>query len=265
MQTQAEAGSIDELEGSFGGEDQKLPLPLFIRDEMQAHASNLQVWAEHDYDTTLLHRSLAFPLLKELTKAGDEKAARVFRREIKKRFLSGYPPVQEFLREEGYLKFLSAEDLKDLRQRFDEEINFIDIELFLKRPQLERGVPEARKELIENIRLRFQENDYQTVEHFLKYDYLEYLTQDEIDSVPELKRLSALSERMSDLQLLINWANSGNQEGKERLKEVVSAAFADGKFYIKTFFIKKGCLDFFTEDERKALTEREELTIRKEC
>ncbi|MFO8019981.1 MAG: hypothetical protein R6U96_15255 [Promethearchaeia archaeon] len=73
--------------------------------------------------------------------------------------------------------------------------------------------------MIKNIRLRFQENDYQTVGHFLKYDYLEYLTQEEIDSVPELKRLSALSERMSELQFLINWANTGNQEAKERLKE----------------------------------------------
>ncbi|MFO8018231.1 MAG: hypothetical protein R6U96_06315 [Promethearchaeia archaeon] len=42
---------------------------------------------------------------------------------------------------------------------------------------------------------------------------------------------------------------------------MVRAAFADGKFYIKIFFIKKGCLDFFTEKERKALTEREERTI----
>ena len=33
--------------------------------EFQAHCSNIQVWAENDYDTRLLHSGLSFPLLKK--------------------------------------------------------------------------------------------------------------------------------------------------------------------------------------------------------
>ncbi len=75
------------------------------------HCSNIQAWVEHNYDTRLLHRSLAFPLLKRLTKAGDLTAKKVFKEEIAKRYSSGYPSVQEYLKKEGYLNFLSDEEL----------------------------------------------------------------------------------------------------------------------------------------------------------
>lgn len=127
MQAQAEARSIDELESTFGDVSQKPPTGLFIWEEMQAHASNLQVWAEHDYSTNLLHRSLAFPLLRKLTELGDETAARVFRREVKKRFLSGYPPVQEYLHEEGYLKFLSKKVLDEIRAKCAENSKILQL------------------------------------------------------------------------------------------------------------------------------------------
>ena len=34
--------------------------------EFWAHCSNLQAWYENDYDTRLLHRNIAFPLLNKL-------------------------------------------------------------------------------------------------------------------------------------------------------------------------------------------------------
>ncbi|MFX0012812.1 MAG: hypothetical protein ACFE9R_21045 [Candidatus Hermodarchaeota archaeon] len=36
--------------------------------EFWGHCSNMQVWAENDYDTRLLHSNLAFPLLEKLNK-----------------------------------------------------------------------------------------------------------------------------------------------------------------------------------------------------
>jgi hypothetical protein len=36
--------------------------------EFWGHCSNLQVWAENQYNSQLLHRNLAFPLLKSLEK-----------------------------------------------------------------------------------------------------------------------------------------------------------------------------------------------------
>ena len=64
--------------------------------EFWAHSSNLQAWAENNYDTRLLHSNLSFPLLKKLTEAGDPVARKVFKKEIAARFKSGYMPVMVY-------------------------------------------------------------------------------------------------------------------------------------------------------------------------
>lgn len=47
---------------------------ISLETEFWAHCSNLQVWVENEYNTKLLHLSLAFPLLKKLTDLGDSFA-----------------------------------------------------------------------------------------------------------------------------------------------------------------------------------------------
>ena len=79
--------------------------------EFWGHCSNIQAWIENDYNTCILHSNIAFPLLKELTKAGDPKAKRVFKEEIAKRMSSGYYPTIKYLILEGYLFFLTIEEL----------------------------------------------------------------------------------------------------------------------------------------------------------
>ncbi len=79
--------------------------------EFWGHCSNMQVWVENNYDTRLLHRWLAFPLLKELTEAGDPVAKKVFKEEIAKRYASGHPSVVGFLRYDGYLEYLTPEEI----------------------------------------------------------------------------------------------------------------------------------------------------------
>ncbi|MEX2719637.1 MAG: leucine-rich repeat domain-containing protein, partial [Candidatus Sigynarchaeota archaeon] len=66
-------------------------------EEVLAHASNLQAWVENNYDTRLLHSNIAFPLLKELARAGDEKAARVLDAEIEARLRDGNPKTCELI------------------------------------------------------------------------------------------------------------------------------------------------------------------------
>ncbi|MFX1480292.1 MAG: leucine-rich repeat domain-containing protein [Promethearchaeota archaeon] len=103
--------SIDEasemLDNKLETENNTNILP---EQEFWAHCSNLQVWYEYGYNTNLLHRSLAFPLLKKLSEVGDNQAERVFKEEIAKRLMSGYPTVVKYLIEEGYLKYLSNEE-----------------------------------------------------------------------------------------------------------------------------------------------------------
>ena len=107
--------SIDQLEGQLdksmetrGGEQLNIPPET----EFWAHCSNLQVWVEYGYNTKMLHRNLAFPLLKRLTEVGDSQAKRVFKEEIAKRFESGFEPVVKFLIIQGYMEYFTREELE---------------------------------------------------------------------------------------------------------------------------------------------------------
>lgn len=61
------------------------------------YCSNLQVWAENNYDTRLLHSSLSFNLLTKLVEAGDPVAKKVFKNEVVSRFESGYPTTIKYI------------------------------------------------------------------------------------------------------------------------------------------------------------------------
>lgn len=84
-------------------------------EEFWGHCSNLQAWAENDYDTRLLHSNLSFPLLKKLYECRDPVARRRFKEEIILRFESGHVPVMMYLLEENYLKYLNEEERENLK------------------------------------------------------------------------------------------------------------------------------------------------------
>ena len=83
-------------------------------EEFRGHCSNIQAWYENDYDTRILHRNLAFPLLKRLTDAGDPLARKRFKEEIALRYASGHHTVMMFLIHNGYLKYLTSNELECL-------------------------------------------------------------------------------------------------------------------------------------------------------
>ncbi|MHA1296285.1 MAG: hypothetical protein ACTSPH_06710 [Promethearchaeota archaeon] len=82
--------------------------------EFFGHCSNLQAWYESGYDTRVLHSNLSFPLLLELVRAGDPLAIRSYKDEIASRFASGSSSVVEYILQEGYLNYLSNEELESL-------------------------------------------------------------------------------------------------------------------------------------------------------
>ncbi|KKK85523.1 hypothetical protein LCGC14_2772460, partial [marine sediment metagenome] len=98
--------SLEEIEGYHYNITPKM--------EFWAHCSNLQTWADYNYDTRLLHSSLSFPLLKELSKRGDPLAKKKYKEEIAKRFLNSNVKTQSFLVDEGYMDILSREELMSL-------------------------------------------------------------------------------------------------------------------------------------------------------
>ena len=101
---------IDSIDEITYYQEKKVRIPP--ETEFWDHCSNLQAWYENNYDTRLIHSNMAFPLLEKLCNVGDSIAKRVFKEEIAKRFASGHPSVVEYLREEGYLNYLSNEELE---------------------------------------------------------------------------------------------------------------------------------------------------------
>ncbi len=82
--------------------------------EFWGHCSNLQAWAENQYNTNLLHSNISFPLLKKLTNLGDPMAKKVFKEEIVARFINGFPSVVSYLTHRNYLNFLNNEEIETL-------------------------------------------------------------------------------------------------------------------------------------------------------
>ncbi|KKN14718.1 hypothetical protein LCGC14_0993310 [marine sediment metagenome] len=123
--------SIDEaaekLDSSLEGSSSHLVIPP--ETEFWGHCSNLQVWYENYYDTRLLHRDLAFPLLKKLMEAGDVIAKKVFKEEIFKRYVEGNRTVQTYLTEEAFLTYFGKEELKLLIIELFERENCTGLDL----------------------------------------------------------------------------------------------------------------------------------------
>jgi len=127
--------SIDEMAEAYVGkhEGNNKQFDLHIKMEKQldkttefwGHCSNLQAWYEHDFDTRLLRRNLAFPLLKKLVDVGEPKAIKVFKEEIAKRiiedkqgFLEGITTLstQSYLITQGYLWIFDLIEFKAILQ-----------------------------------------------------------------------------------------------------------------------------------------------------
>ncbi len=87
--------------------------------EFWGHCSNIQAWVEHNYDTRILMSNISFPLLRELTKAGDPQAKKVYKEEIALRLESGYPSVVQYLLAQGYIQAFSPEEFKTILETTD--------------------------------------------------------------------------------------------------------------------------------------------------
>jgi len=83
-------------------------------EEFWGHCSNIQAWVEHEYDTRILKSNISFPLLRELTQAGDPLARKIFKDEIALRLESGYPSVVQYLLNQGYIEYLTPFEFKTL-------------------------------------------------------------------------------------------------------------------------------------------------------
>ena len=108
-----EINSIDKIAENldFKMENEREYVNITVEEEFMGHCSNLQAWAENLYNTDLLHKSLAFPLLKSLSEEGDKFAKQRFAEEITRRYNRGNENVRNFLFSEGYISCLTNENI----------------------------------------------------------------------------------------------------------------------------------------------------------
>ena len=150
--------------------------------EFWGHCSNLQVWAENNYNTRLLHRNIAFPLLKRLTEVGDPKAKKVIKEEIANRFSAGNPSVITYILNQGYLKYLSKEEIAIIFEEFDFTKIIIleyDVALPLLKKLNKTGVPIAKRVLKEEIVKRVDSGNVNIITYLYNKNYLEFFTKEE--------------------------------------------------------------------------------------
>lgn len=109
-----EIRSIDEAASKLDRKMERNHNLIPPETEFWGHCSNLQAWVDNNYDTRILHRNLAFPLLKALSDSGDPLANRRFKEEIAIRYATGHPSVVRFLTQNGYLYYLSEEEFESV-------------------------------------------------------------------------------------------------------------------------------------------------------
>jgi hypothetical protein len=119
--------SIDDLE-NINYKEIKEDCQITPKVEFFVHCSNLQAWAENEYDTRLIHSNLAFPLLKKLSEVGNPQAKKIFKEEIVKRFVEGNKSVREFLIVDEFIDLLNSEEIDFiLNETLNDEAQHIKI------------------------------------------------------------------------------------------------------------------------------------------
>ncbi|MHA1843589.1 MAG: leucine-rich repeat domain-containing protein [Promethearchaeota archaeon] len=165
--------SIDEASSILDHSLEKGKETLAISPEMEfwGHCSNLQVWAENNYDTRLLHSNIAFPLLKKLTDVGDPTARKVFKEEIGLRISHRNEKVIEFLVSQNYLDYLN-----------EDEISAIG-------PELKQFVYRKQERIIGNY---LDENEFKSLFEFMVHntDSLKFFATHPFFKIDELTRES---------------------------------------------------------------------------
>ncbi len=198
-------------------------------EEFWAHCSNIQAFYENNYNTKILHRNLAFPLLMKLYEAEDPKAIKVFKEEIAQRLSSDHENTVLFLLENNYQFFLTTEEFDTVYHSQDSEKKTLIKEFIHDRFNDNKTDIELQNKLFEYIKVMCSKQELQ------KYQYVTFnerkyfvreggLTINEkgiiIDRIGQIKGLSKLKglKRLTILRTLIT--STAGLEGLTQLEHL---------------------------------------------
>ncbi len=221
-----EIQSIDEasvnfnkfLDSSQEGTIKPVEIPPEV--EFWGHCSNLQVWAENRYDTRLLHRNLAFPLLNKLAEVGDPLAKIMFKEEIIKRFSSGERTVMQYLMGKRYFEMLDEEELES----YFFSIPHLFKEFFVK----------LRDEEDKEVREEYENDLYYLLNILRKTDHLldKLVMEKDKNLLRYLLRIVVLTPVDLEVIVLINELfkkiKNSSIETFKKLEEVINYQFNNG-------------------------------------
>lgn len=119
-----------EFHGLYDIKRKKEEYGIDPKQEFEAHCSNMQAWVENDYNTQILHRNLAFPLLRKLVEVGDQKAKRAYKEELAYRLEANELNVTIFLIQGDYLQNLKEDELEIIVENMKPGIAKIIVEVY---------------------------------------------------------------------------------------------------------------------------------------
>ncbi|MBN1802090.1 MAG: hypothetical protein JW891_11315 [Candidatus Lokiarchaeota archaeon] len=261
--------------------------------EFWGHCSNLQAWVENDYDTRLLHRNIAFPLLKKLSMAGDLKAKKLFKDEIAERFSSGHETVMNYLKERNYLNYLNRkerltlyrgmfeagspqvlkflfdsgvlDDLKLSEQEIKPLIDSIDIERIRKSkeeiafPLIEKLVtlqhPLSLEIFQKDIKTMFEKGTASQVMFLFNKSYLYRLTDTEIKNLVKNFNIERILDDKPQLifPILEKLIILGNPLALSHFVNTLKKTFEKGTLDDLEFIINNSYLKYIKKDEMELL------------
>lgn len=209
-------GSIDEAEDFLSNKMESNHGIVPPQTEFWGHCSNIQAWVENDYDTRILHRNMAFPLLRRLVQAGEPRAKAVYKDEIARRIQSGHLPVFTFLLQGHYIDNLDKNELTYLMDNIDLEKLFEHSEsrnffrpsrgresvgfLFL-RELAERGIQKARTFLKQKFQEELSRLNPVAIRQLTIKPYSEFFTLQEITNLYQKANKKEFSRLKPEIKL----------------------------------------------------------------
>lgn len=246
--------------------------------EFFGHCSNLQAWYEHNYDTRLLDKSISFPILKRLAEIGDGQAEIVIKEEIVKRIKSGFVPTIEFLLNEGYLLYLTDQELTNLLLDLGTDLYNILEQLIIINAKaiMKSNYIRVKLAFLERLPIYFQKNIIKELFKRGDLHVIFYLAYDDLLNLFDIKEL--LKEIKFNLlqtisEMILYFGNTGGfleyLKSSERFSRIIKGLYQTGEPEVFYFLDHEGYSNsisrknyykyLLVKEEAEAMVELEKL------
>lgn len=226
-----------------------------------AICSNLQVWAENNYNTRLLHSQISFPILKKLSEEGNLEAREVYKKEVIKRFKTCYPWVLHYIVEECIDDFSKEEiidmynsvNLSDLEKVLDSFPEWLSDTIELDMLILLSEYNIKAKELLTKIVVEtLKSNNIEKISKVINEHLIKFLDDDTLE-----KNFDLFDQNLSEKLILLSYfiflkdcVSLDIEEAEIILKDIITKVFQENNFFHVQEIIIYKIWDILSNEER---------------